>query len=135
MIPVHYYITFIVFVFSVIYRLSHSRRHVHIQETIPEFSLGYVNGVGSALLGKFRYDGSENLRIYYVVLTVFFLPIVPVSCVIATEDGREPSGCLLGSTTNYRIYGTTRWNFWEILNLYALRWGLLLSVMFLSFIL
>ena len=129
MIPYYYYIVFGLFLWGLLYKCYHIRMDAVATAPPPELPLGSLNGFGSTMLGAFRTPHADY-RVYYVVLTILFLPIVPFGCVLASREGTKAGSWLPGLTTSYRIYGATRWNVWDVLSLYAVRWGLILSICF-----
>ena len=116
---------------GLIYRLFHSRSRMVVTSPVEDIPLGSLNGFGITMLGGFRSSTSSDYAVYYVMLTALWMPIIPVGCVIASREGTHLSGFLPGINTEYRVYGKSRWNGWELISIYALRWGIVLSLFFL----
>ena len=78
-------------------------------------SLGTVNGIGCTLCGGWgRYDPDTDSTVFYQFFS-FIIPLIPLGCYRASEvrQIRESYG-----STEYRIYGHEKWNFWEVLAIY-----------------
>lgn len=102
---------------GITYHFKHTRLHVENLGSAGVIEPESLNGIGSGLLGGFRSD-YPGYRIYYLMYTVYFLPIYPIKCVIGeyvgSKDGR----------TQFEIIGRTHSKAIEILSIFALRWGL-----------
>ena len=81
-------------------------------------------GIGVSLSGDFF-----NLRCFhgsivtYQCITFFYLPILPIGC-YRVYRGKTTSVGPRKSTTSYKIYGSEKWIFLELLFLYLHHWSL-----------
>lgn len=86
------------------YQLIHVRKDLVINEngTLPTSDFVSTNGCGRMVLGGYEI---ENLpfKIYYVTFTLFYIPIIPLKCIVAIDNG------------GYQIYNLARMSFTEIL--------------------
>lgn len=83
-----------------------------------DINLFTLNGIGNRLMGKFRVYNDTYAT--YSMLTIFFLPILPVGC-YRVEDVIDDNVALFES--KYKIYGKTNSIFWEILHIYLSWYG------------
>jgi len=84
------------------------------------FPLSTINTVGFNLYGNYRFDIMTGSSAKYMFFCIF-LPLFPVGCYRAAEGafkylGRQ--GAAQVSEAKYRIYGTEKWSFIEVLNIY-----------------
>ena len=91
-----------------------------------------LNGCRASMFGGFRVFNSDKY-VYYIMLTVLFLPFIPLGCITAKKKGTEDA--LLGISTQYEIFGKTKMTFWELIWCYVSRWGILLFVISFLFLL
>ena len=95
-----------------------------------DIPLGTGNGIGLHFLGDYRHDyisdGSTNVSYYFFVF--FFLPIIPLGC-YRIQEGSTYSPSHHRSTTRYKIYGTEKWKFTEVVTIYLKTWGALIAVL------
>ena len=116
------------------YKQAHVRKQVIISKPIEKSGLknmdfGTLNGCGSSLYGGFstvEYD----VKIYYVMLSVLFIPLIPIG-VIAASPKRENGNIFLAST-EYNVYGTTIYDYFELFYCYFSRWGFIALLVILS---
>lgn len=113
-------ISFVIMSWGFLYKGIHTRKYLQNNPPINLSSPFTLNGCGTSILGGYHINNSE-MKVYYVMLTIFFLPFLPVGAIIAKRKGTEAA--FLGIDTKYDIYGSTPFNFWEILSCYTLRWG------------
>lgn len=125
------YLFIVFFIGGFLYRLFHSRDRMVVTAPVEDLPLGSLNGFGITMLGGFDSSTSSDYAVYYVMLTALWLPVIPVGCVIASREGTHLTAFLPGINKDYRIYGKARWNAWELLSIYAQRWGFILSLIFL----
>lgn len=79
-------------------------------------ALGTGNGLGISLFEGGRYDEKTGADVYYQFITIL-LPIFPIGCYIAKKTGYHRQNHKK-ATTSYQIYGTAKWNGWELLFIY-----------------
>ena len=80
--------------------------------------LGTWNAIGITCLGKYRILGETQVS--YVFLSLLF-PIIPIGCYRVTEGlSTTPhrDGPAWKSSTQYKIYGSEKWNLLEVLHVY-----------------
>lgn len=78
--------------------------------------LGTGNGLGISLYGGARYDSKTGSEVYYQFVTIL-LPVLPIKCYLAKKTAFHRENHKK-ATTSYKIYGTVKWNIWEILFIY-----------------
>jgi len=115
------------FVFSALYRLIHVRNDVRITKSAKEggldMSLGTLNGCGTSVFGSFSTNHPDpNVRVYYVFLSILFIPILPIGCFLARKGGKSVAG--MGLETQYNIYGQIHWRLAEVISCYWLVWAI-----------
>lgn len=94
-------------------------------------SLSTTNTIGVALLGDgYRFDMRTLSSVKYSFFTLYF-PIWPLGCYRVSTLGTQKvsRGKVV---TQYKIFGTERWNAWEVISIYLYYWSALGS--FLLFI-
>ena len=80
------------FVWSIFYRFIHEREDIRIIQTVEESNLNLslissFNGFGASLFSAFKtMHSDEDIKVYYVFTTIFFLPIMPVGCILAKKE-------------------------------------------------
>lgn len=89
-----------------------------------------LNGCGTSIIGGFQIKDSE-MKIYYIMLTVLFMPIFPLGAIVAKREGTNSA--FLGFDTKYSVYGNTNSSIIEIVSCYALRWGIVLFILSIVF--
>jgi hypothetical protein len=81
-------------------------------------------GIGISLSGDFFdlrcFYGST---VTYQCITFFYLPILPIGC-YRVNRGKTTSVGPRRSTTSYKVYGSEKWIFLELLFLYLHHWSL-----------
>ena len=102
----------VVLLWCVIYKTCHSRKDTPLASGSDFPNANTMNGCGASLYGGFRIQGSD-LRIYYVMLSAFFLPFIPFGCFVATKKGTKQE--LLGKSSQLEIHGKTKTAFLELL--------------------
>jgi hypothetical protein len=125
------YLFIVLFSVGFLYWLLHNRDRMVVTAPFEDLLLGSLNGFGFTMLGGFRSKSSSDYAVYYIMFTLFWLPVFPFGCVIATREGTRLTALLPGINREYRIYGKARWNALEVMSIYAQRWGFLLSLIFL----
>ena len=85
-------------------------------------SLSTVNTIGVALLGDgYRFDAKTFSSVKYSFFTLYF-PIWPLGCYRVSTLGTQKvsRGKMV---THYKIFGTERWNAWEVVSIYLYYWS------------
>lgn len=72
-------------------------------------SLFTLNGCGTCFRGFFRNQGT--VYVTYQFLCLMFIPIIPIGCYLVSDEGDD----------KYKVYGGTKWRFFEIIAIY-LQW-------------
>lgn len=125
-------VSVVLVLWSLFYRKFHCRHDVQPAFGSELPNVNSLNGCGASMFGGFRVANSDKY-VYYIILTALFLPFIPLGCVIAKKKNSEE--ILPGISTPFEMYGKTKMMFWEVIWCYAQRWGLLLFVISLSFVL
>ena len=114
---------------GIYYNLTHKRLFPENQGHPGVMDMGTFNGVGALLTGGFS-TVIPNLKVYYEMITIFYLPICPIKCILASKKDSSDSWYLVASSTEteYGILCKTNWNGWEVFSIYAIRWGILFLV-------
>lgn len=107
------------------------RYHItHIRESIKRIGdagdarfLVSVNTIGSTMLGGFKTKGKREL-VYYKVFTFLYLFMFPGKCYLVSNID-----CKGLTTTSYRVLCEINGDKREILSIFAVRWGLILSLL------
>lgn len=118
--------SFALIVWGYFFKYLHVRKYSSIIPNADSSDAASLNGCGTSILGGFQIQNSE-MKVYYVTLTVLFLPILPIGAVVAKRIGANSA--FLGFDTKYSVYGKTNSSLKEILSCYALRWGIALFVL------
>lgn len=123
-------LSIIIIVWSLMYKYVHYRHDMRLDYESEFPNLTTLNGCGASVFGGFRVANSDKY-VYYIMLTAFFLPFIPLGCIVAKKKDTEEA--LLGVSTQYEIFGKTKMTFWEVIWCYASRWGLILFAISLIF--
>ncbi len=107
-------------VWAIVFHFKHTRVYTEDLGHPGVLSLGTLNGIGESLLGGFK--NAQGGEVYYVMFTIFFLPICPVKCIVASYKGYD--SFIIGGTSKYEVFHKTSSNWKEVLSIYAFRWGL-----------
>jgi len=86
-------------------------------------SLGTMNGIGTSLYGYFRPDGLSYVTYEFLC---FFIPLIPVGC-YRVEQGMTTQG-YKKTSTSYRFYGSEKWRFTEVINIYLTAFGVIAMI-------
>lgn len=88
---------------------------------VPNGDFGTFNGIGLCLLGDFRYDWRTQTMVKYEFLTLI-VPLFPTNCYRA-KITQEYSVNHKRHITKYKIYGTEKWHWFEVLSIYVMGFG------------
>ena len=91
-------------------------------DPFPELSTW--NTIGTTIHGSFREVGGTHVS--YVFLSLFF-PLIPIGCYRVKEGpsiSPHRDGAAWKSSTSYSVYGSEKWNFWEVLHVYLCSWSI-----------
>ena len=94
-------------------------------DTVNWGDVSSYNGIGCRHLGEFRNHGRS-----YVCYTFFclYFPIVPLACIrMSDEDFESFGGAYQKTTIKHKIYGSEKWNVFEVFSIYMIHWGAILS--------
>lgn len=124
--------SFLLFILGLLYKQYHIRKIFHPkEEQIPQ--LNSVNGIGALVMGGYKIKDTEY-RIYYIMLSIAFLPFLPLGAIIAKK--KDTSSKIVIVETKYEILCSVKMNFFEVLACYALYWGgALFFLLFIVFLL
>ena len=114
---------------GILYRFLHTRERVNVVKISYIDDAITLNGCGSSFIGGYEIQNSKG-RVYYVMATILFMPIFPIRAIVA----KEKEAGLLSVGTEYEIYGETDMSLMEILSCYALRWGVVVSLISFFFV-
>ena len=81
----------------------------------PDTDFESWNGIGIILLGEFRKDQQNDSIVKYSFFSLF-VPLIPLQCYRVKEVYNESfgGGYIQEHKSKYKIYGTEKWNFWEV---------------------
>lgn len=110
---------------SIAYRFMHVREDVRFTQKLEDSNWksslgGTFNGCGASTFGGFQTKHPEGAEVYYIFLTIVFIPIMPVGCVLASKTGH--SGAFMGVKTHYKVYGDVRMKLSEVISCYFPVW-------------
>lgn len=80
--------------------------------------MGTYNNFGTLFIGDFRQVASTHVSYFFVS---FFLPIFPIGCYRVTKGAT--TGTSRRQTTQYKIHGSEKWKFLEVLGIYLIYYG------------
>lgn len=112
------------FVWSLFYRFWHVREDVRLKKCDEDqVNMGNsLNGCGSHVYGSFSTKHPDpDARVCYIFLCLWFIPLMPIGCVLASKAGTSSS--FLGTDTKYNVYGNLRMRFLEVISCYMLVWA------------
>lgn len=122
--------SFALIVWGYFFKYLHVRNYLSIKPNPSVSDAPSLNGCGTSIIGGFQIKNSE-MKIYYIMLTVFFMPIFPIGAIVAKKEGTNTA--FLGLSTKYNVYGNINSSITEILSCYALRWGIVLFILSIVF--
>lgn len=97
-------------------------------------AMNTFNGIGAIAFGCFRKIGMTHVS--YVFLTLL-VPLIPIGC-YRVEKGEKEShkeGAIRKETTPYKIYGSERWNWMEVLYVYLFSYSIFILIICLIYLL
>ena len=109
-------------IWSLFYRFWHVREDVRFTKEELDSSLAFsLNGCGSSIYGGFATrHPDKDVRVYYVFLSLWFVPLMPIGCVLARKG--KSSGDIFDFNRNYEVFGKLPWKFLEIISCYLWLW-------------
>ena len=127
-------VTFIFLSLSIFIYVWGVRYHyTHIRESIKSIgdaggtrSFVSVNGIGATLLGGFRTKEKGEL-VYYKVFTFLYMFMIPGKCYLVSNID-----CKGLTRTSYRVLSEINGDKREVLSIFAVRWGLILTLLNIS---
>lgn len=82
-----------------------------------EPALGTGNGIGGTLIQGQRYHLPTASYAYYNFFVILYLPIIPLGCYLAKEDGFEYINHKR-SIRKYKVIGMLKWDILEVIYIY-----------------
>lgn len=92
-----------------------------------EPALGTGNGIGGTFIRGIRYHLQTASCAYYNFFVVFNIPIIPLGCYLAKEDGFEYIN-YKRSVQKYKIIGELKWNILEVINIYLYTYSVISAI-------
>ena len=124
------FISIVLILWSLIYKAFHCRSDFNASNETELPNTNTLNGCGASMCGGFQVANSDK-KIYYIFLTILFIPFIPLGCIVAKKVNTDVD---FGVTTQYEIFGKTKMTFGEVICCYMMRWGLLLLAIYLIFL-
>lgn len=111
-------ILLVVFVFALEKYLDLRIFPDHIKGDTDGDNTGSFMMFGLRYIGLYRYDEMTKTGVSYLFLCIF-VPLIPVSCVIKTENKHDIFNSTPEETIyRYSVLGNATWSFLELLHIY-----------------
>lgn len=108
-------------------------------------SMGTINGFGKTLCGNlfdfrshmsspsdYRFHSLVSSNVKYLFFTIFFIPVIPLGCYRVDTGVYHQQVSRKRQVTSYRIYGTEKWVFWEVISIYCIPGIVFSAIYFIS---
>ena len=87
-------------------------------DVVTRIHISTFNGLGATIRGSYGKKG-EMQRVY-VFLSVLFIPVIPLACIVCSKGRRRLENNIVESEASrkIKIYGISKWSFLEVLDVY-----------------